>query len=116
MAKSHDDDSGPFNACGQSSGGANASRERGMKKPSISLLLVLSAFCISPASSFGAATRPRGQAPAQDSSATSVQSKPSSTGDTSVQNAGTPTIQGPTQPIPFSHKQHAGTLKMSCQY
>lgn len=25
-------------------------------------------------------------------------------------------VQGPVQPIPFSHKQHAGTLKLPCQF
>ena len=25
-------------------------------------------------------------------------------------------LRGPVQPVPFSHKQHAGTLKMPCQY
>lgn len=25
-------------------------------------------------------------------------------------------LQGPVQPVPFSHKQHAGTLKMPCEY
>ena len=26
------------------------------------------------------------------------------------------TLRGPAQPVPFSHKEHAGTLKMPCQY
>ncbi|MGH9616509.1 MAG: cytochrome c3 family protein [Acidobacteriaceae bacterium] len=25
-------------------------------------------------------------------------------------------VQGPVQPIPFSHKEHAGTLKLPCEY
>ena len=25
-------------------------------------------------------------------------------------------LRGPEQPVPFSHKQHAGTLKMPCEY
>ena len=25
-------------------------------------------------------------------------------------------LRGPAQPVPFSHKQHAGTLKMPCEY
>ena len=25
-------------------------------------------------------------------------------------------LRGPVQPVPFSHKEHAGTLKMDCQY
>jgi predicted CXXCH cytochrome family protein len=25
-------------------------------------------------------------------------------------------LRGPVQPVPFSHKEHAGTLKMPCQY
>ncbi len=25
-------------------------------------------------------------------------------------------LRGPAQPVPFSHKEHAGTLKMPCQY
>ena len=28
----------------------------------------------------------------------------------------TEAIHGPVQPVPFSHQQHAGTLKMSCEY
>jgi Zn ribbon nucleic-acid-binding protein len=43
-----------------------------------------------------------------------------SSSNTTAQEATPPTqtgvLRGPMQPVPFNHKQHAGTLKMPCEY
>jgi Zn ribbon nucleic-acid-binding protein len=45
---------------------------------------------------------------------------PPSSSNTRAQEATSSTqaeaLRGPMQPVPFSHKQHAGTLKMPCEY
>jgi hypothetical protein len=58
--------------------------------------------------STGATTNSAAQNNAANSSSTAVQQA------TSPSNA--KPLRGPEQPVPFSHKQHAGTLKMPCEY
>ncbi|MES2221756.1 MAG: cytochrome c3 family protein [Acidobacteriota bacterium] len=61
---------------------------------------------------------------AQDARATtatsSAQNNPSSSSNTTQQETTSATqegiTRGPEQPVPFSHKEHAGTLKMGCEY
>jgi c(7)-type cytochrome triheme protein len=45
--------------------------------------------------------------PAQNSAASSTSMTPPPQAEV---------LRGPVQPVPFSHKQHAGTLKMPCEY
>ena len=47
----------------------------------------------------------RGQTPSQDVSPAPAQS-----------SAGLAPVSGPAQPIPFSHKAHAGTLQLPCEF
>lgn len=61
---------------------------------------------------------------AQNSTGTTTnspaQTNAASSSNTTAQEATSPPqaepLHGPVQPVPFSHKQHAGTLKMPCQY
>ncbi len=50
--------------------------------------------------------------PAQNNAASSS----SSTAQETTSPLQTEPLRGPEQPVPFSHKQHAGTLKMPCEY
>ncbi|HWF05632.1 MAG TPA: cytochrome c3 family protein [Candidatus Angelobacter sp.] len=58
--------------------------------------------------STGTTTNP----PAQNEAANSSITKPHE--NTSASSA--EPLRGPVQPVPFSHKEHAGTLRMPCQY
>jgi len=61
---------------------------------------------------------------AQNSTGTTTnspaQTNAASSSNTTAQEATSPPqaepLHGPVQPVPFSHKQHAGTLKMPCKY
>lgn len=50
--------------------------------------------------------------PAQNNSAAASSTMPQEASSASQPEA----LRGPVQPVPFSHKEHAGTLKMPCQY
>ena len=49
-----------------------------------------------------------------------TQNNPPSSGSTAAQRSTSASqvepLRGPVQPVPFSHAEHAGTLKMPCQY
>jgi Zn ribbon nucleic-acid-binding protein len=49
---------------------------------------------------------------AQNSTGTKANSRPQETKSASAGES----QRGPVQPVPFSHKEHAGTLKMPCEY
>jgi hypothetical protein len=66
---------------------------------------VAAAFAQNP---MGAATNP----PAQNNSANSSNTAAHGPSSPSQDEA----LRGPEQPVPFSHKEHAGTLKMPCEY
>jgi Zn ribbon nucleic-acid-binding protein len=58
---------------------------------------------------------------AQNSTGTKTNSsQQNNAGTTMAQEATSPSeaepLRGPVQPVPFSHKEHAGTLKMPCEY
>lgn len=50
--------------------------------------------------------------PTQNSTA----SASNTTGQEATPSTQAERLRGPAQPVPFSHKQHAGTLKMPCEY
>jgi len=57
----------------------------------------------------------QGSSPSQSNPASQTTAAPA-TADTSAQNAAPVPLRGPVQPIPFSHKQHAGTLQLPCEF
>lgn len=84
----------------------------------LSLLVLFALWTLSPSSTPADAV-----AFAQTSAGTSIsstQNRAASSSNTTEQ--GTPSssqaepLRGPVQPVPFSHKDHAGTLKMACEY
>lgn len=84
----------------------------------VSLLVLIALWALShfDTPSVAAFTRNSAQtttnSPAQNNSASH-----SSTTPQEATSASQPeTLRGPVQPVPFSHKEHAGTLKMPCQY
>jgi hypothetical protein len=56
--------------------------------------------------SAGAGTPTQNSAPSSANTTTQAATSPTQTG----------VVRAPMQPVPFSHKQHAGTLKMPCEY
>ncbi|MHB1936593.1 MAG: cytochrome c3 family protein [Acidobacteriaceae bacterium] len=91
-----------------------------MKYWRIVSLLILAGFWVQSAMSRSTTET----ASAQNTAATSVESPaqnsasaPSrATRDEAASSPPTERLQGPVQPVPFSHKQHAGTLNMPCEY
>jgi Zn ribbon nucleic-acid-binding protein len=67
---------------------------------------------------------PRVAAFTQNSTGTATnspaQNNPANSSSTTTQQAASASqaeaLRGPVQPVPFSHQEHAGTLKMPCQY
>ncbi len=57
-------------------------------------------------------------APAQNSAPSASPAQGSAPGpiSTTAQDAAPTSLRGPVQPVPFSHKQHAGTLKLPCEF
>ena len=90
-----------------------------MKSWRLLSLLVLFALCVPSHNS----TPAEAVAAAQNSAGTitnsSTQNNAASYSNTTAQDktsSQTEPLRGPEQPVPFSHKQHAGTQKMPCQY
>ena len=91
-----------------------------MQRWRLVLLLALLAFWIPPPGSTPAVAAAFAQnsagtttnSPAQNNAARSS----SSTAQENASPLQTELLRGPEQPVPFSHKQHAGTLKMPCEY
>lgn len=77
-------------------------------------LLALAAFWAQSSANIPPALAAAGQSAAvsQNSPAAPQTSSPTPPSSTSQSQAS----QGPAQPIPFSHKQHAGTLNLPCQF
>ena len=56
------------------------------------------------------------QAAVSSQAATPAQNNALTPSSPTEQNAAPASLQGPVQPIPFSHKQHAGTMKLPCEF
>ena len=84
----------------------------------LSLLVLFVLWALSPSST------PADAAAFDQTPAGTTISQTQSRGDSSSNTAAQETpsssqekpLRGPEQPVPFSHKQHAGTLKMACEY
>ena len=91
-----------------------------MKSWRVLSLLILAGFWVqSPMSNptTMAASAQNSAATPEDSPAqNSAPASSSATGHEAASAPSTERLQGPVQPVPFSHKQHAGTLKMPCEY
>ena len=54
--------------------------------------------------------------PTNSSTKNNAASSSSKTSQSAISASQSETLRGPAQPVPFSHKEHAGTLNMPCQY
>ncbi len=79
-------------------------------------LLALTAFWARPVLPAPAIIAPLAQNSAPASNPSPAQSTAPATAGTTAQNAAPAPPPAPVQPIPFSHKQHAGTLKLPCEF
>jgi Zn ribbon nucleic-acid-binding protein len=91
-----------------------------MKISRLVSLLGLIAFCSAAHGSAPAVTVGFAQDAAAPTAASPAQNNTASSSNTAQQDTTSPTqqeaLRGPQQPVPFSHKEHAGTLKMPCEY
>jgi Zn ribbon nucleic-acid-binding protein len=85
---------------------------------SLSLLMLFALLALAPGSTPTVAAFAQNSAGAETTAPT--QNSAPSSSNTTAQGATSPTqteaLRGTMQPVPFSHKQHAGTLKMPCEY
>jgi Zn ribbon nucleic-acid-binding protein len=79
-------------------------------------LLALTAFWAQSPSQTSTKVPAATQNSAPTSEASTAQNGIPRTGSTTAQDAAPATPQGIAQPVPFSHKQHAGTLKLPCEF
>jgi hypothetical protein len=81
----------------------------------ISLLALTACWAQSPLqTSTTAPSSAQNPAPAPNNSAAQNSAPPTSTA--TAQEAAPAPLRGPVQPVPFSHKRHAGTLKLPCEF
>ncbi len=79
-------------------------------------LLALMAFWTQPALRTSRISTESVQTSAPASAAAPAQNSAQTPSSTPTQNPTQAHLPGPVQPIPFSHKQHAGMLKLPCEF
>ena len=79
-----------------------------------SLLIVLAFWTASPSSAPTLAATFAQNSTATTKSKSRTQNNVASSSRSTIPEAGP--LRGPVQPVPFSHKQHVGMLKMQCEY
>ena len=91
-----------------------------MKPWRILSLLILACFWVqsrmSNPATMAASAQNSDATPGGSPSKNSAPATSSRTGQEAASAPSTERLQGPVQPVPFSHKQHAGILKMPCEY
>jgi Zn ribbon nucleic-acid-binding protein len=81
----------------------------------LSLLALTALWAQAPLQAARVAATPA-QVSAPASNASPAQNSAPEAGSTNQQGAAAARLLGPVQPVPFSHKQHAGTLKLPCEF
>jgi Zn ribbon nucleic-acid-binding protein len=87
-----------------------------MKHCRLFLLMLLCAFLAPSLASAPSVETAFAQNSAAGNATAPAQRSPSASSNPTAEEATSNTQRGPAQPVPFSHKQHAGTLKMPCEY